>query len=68
MLYLKRKESYVLFILALLIMMFSYKLGFLGAVSTVYGLMLIVLVLGLIMALAVVLIILAYVYIKELQS
>lgn len=66
MLHLKRKESYVLVIWLILVIIFSYRLGFLGAMSTVYGLMLIALVSGLIILSVLALIILAYAYIKDI--
>lgn len=66
MLHLKRKESYVLFIWIILVIIFSYKLGFLGAMSTVYGLMLICLLVSLSILSVLALLILIYVYIKDI--
>lgn len=64
MLYLKRRESKVLVIWIILVMIFSYKLGLMGALSTVYGLMLLSLVIGMGLLFIISLLILAYVHIK----
>jgi hypothetical protein len=64
MLYLKRNTSYVLILWLLLVIISSYKLGFLGAMSTVYGFMLLGLVLVLSILSVLALLFLAYVYIR----
>lgn len=65
MLHLKRNESKVLVIWLILVMLFSYKLGLLGAVSTVYGLMLLALVIGMGLLLIISVLILIYVHLKR---
>jgi hypothetical protein len=68
MLYLKEKTSYVFLLWLILVIISSYKLGIMGAVSTVYGFMLLalVIILSILATISIItLIIIQLIYIKR---